>query len=214
MATICARESLIGRELDLDPKGKVYRGIHDDAARRYTASGGCVAEAKRSGRMRIGEVAARAGVSTKTVRHYESVGLIGSSRLANGYRDYNENSIRLVSEAHLLGTLGIRLDETRPFLDCLVAGNERADDCADSLVAYRRTIDDLDDRIDELSARRDALTALLAEAADRGGLPRCEFSAESASHSTSQTHTTSRAGSASATGPTSQTHSTSQGDLR
>jgi DNA-binding transcriptional MerR regulator len=76
--------------------------------------------------MRIGEVAARAGVSTKTVRHYESQGVLSSSRLPNGYRDYDENAVRLVSEAHVLGALGIRLGETRPFLDCLSAGNERS----------------------------------------------------------------------------------------
>ncbi|MCX7523144.1 MerR family DNA-binding transcriptional regulator [Microbacterium sp. STN6] len=126
--------------------------------------------------MRIGEVAARAGVSTKTVRHYESVGLIASTRLANGYREYDERSARLVAEAHLLGTLGIRLDATRPFLDCLVEGKERADDCADSLRAYRSAIADLDGRIAELAARRDALAALLTEAETRGAVPRCEFS--------------------------------------
>lgn len=125
--------------------------------------------------MRIGEVAARAGVSTKTVRHYESQGVLSSSRLSNGYRDYDENAVRLVSEAHVLGRLGIRLGETRPFLDCLSAGNERADDCADSLVAYRRAIADVDGRIAELTARRDALSALLRDAEGRGTRPLCEF---------------------------------------
>jgi DNA-binding transcriptional MerR regulator len=71
--------------------------------------------------MRISEVAARAGVSTKTVRHYESQGVLSSSRLPNGYRDYDENAVRVVSEVHVLGVLGIRLGETRPFLDCLSA---------------------------------------------------------------------------------------------
>ena len=125
--------------------------------------------------MRIGEVAARAGVSTKTVRHYESQGVLSSSRLPNGYRDYDENAVRLVSEAHVLGALGIRLGETRPFLDCLSAGNERVDDCADSLVAYRRAIADVNGRIDGLTARRDALTALLRDAESRGAVPLCEF---------------------------------------
>ncbi|WP_349903643.1 MerR family DNA-binding transcriptional regulator [Parafrigoribacterium humi] len=125
--------------------------------------------------MRIGEVAARAGVSTKTVRHYESRGIISSSRLPNGYRDYDENAVRLVSEARVLGTLGIRLGETRPFLDCLSAGNERVDDCADSLAAYRRAISEVTDRIDELTVRRDALNALLRAAESRGVTPLCEF---------------------------------------
>ncbi|MEU1669239.1 MerR family DNA-binding transcriptional regulator [Streptomyces sparsogenes] len=45
--------------------------------------------------MRISELARRAGVTTKAVRYYESLGLLRPGRLANGYRDYNEHDVRL-----------------------------------------------------------------------------------------------------------------------
>ncbi|MFG3131043.1 MerR family DNA-binding transcriptional regulator [Streptomyces tendae] len=37
--------------------------------------------------MQISELARRAGVTTKAVRYYESLGLLAPGRLANGYRD-------------------------------------------------------------------------------------------------------------------------------
>ncbi|MEU6076968.1 redoxin family protein [Micromonospora sp. NPDC047074] len=119
--------------------------------------------------MRIGELARRAGVTPKAVRHYESLGLIAATREANGYRDFREDDVRLVREIRLLGRLGIRADRTRPFLDCLTAGSEHADDCPAALAGYRAAIDDLTARIAELTARRAALTRRLREAAHRNG---------------------------------------------
>lgn len=117
--------------------------------------------------MRIGELAERAGVTTKAVRYYESVGLVRSSRLPNGYRSYDEHAVRLVREVRALGALGIRVENARPFLDCLIAGGEKGDDCAAPLAVYRTAIDDLDDRIAQLELGRTALVTLLEDATDR-----------------------------------------------
>ena len=133
--------------------------------------------------MRIGEVARGAGVSPKTVRYYESLGLFSVGRLANGYRDYDESHVELVREIQSLRTLGIGAEQTRPFLDCLVAGNERADDCAESVAAYRATVATLDARIAELQSRRAALAELIADASARER-PLCEFAAVTAAAAT------------------------------
>ncbi|GAA1260941.1 redoxin family protein [Kitasatospora nipponensis] len=117
--------------------------------------------------MRIGEVARRAGVTTKTVRYYESLGLITPARLANGYRDYSEHDARLVGEMRALTRLGIAVEQTRPFLACLAGGHDHADDCPASLAVYRAAIDDLDERIEALSARRAVLARHLQDAAYR-----------------------------------------------
>ncbi|WP_326736388.1 redoxin domain-containing protein [Streptomyces sp. NBC_01022] len=117
--------------------------------------------------MRISEVARRAGVTTKTVRYYESLGLIAPARLANGYRDYSEHDARLVCEARELNRLGIPVERTRPFLECLTNGRDHVDDCPSSLAGYRDAIDDLTLRIEELTARRSVLARHLHEAAHR-----------------------------------------------
>ncbi|QDZ13638.1 MerR family DNA-binding transcriptional regulator [Humibacter ginsenosidimutans] len=137
--------------------------------------------------MRIGEVATSAGVTVKTVRHYETLGLIRSTRLSNGYRDYGEDAPRLVAEAHALSRAGIRLEQTRPFLDCLSEGSEHGDDCVTTRPAYRAAIDDLTERIDELSRRRDALLELLATAEAREDAG-CQFADARPVHEDSRVH--------------------------
>lgn len=117
--------------------------------------------------MKIGELARRAGVTPKAVRYYESLGLLEDRRLANGYRDYDEHDVRLVREIRALGDLGIRVEQTRPFLECLLDGRERGDDCAAPLEVYRVAIRDLDERIAALGARRTALSEMLRDATVR-----------------------------------------------
>jgi DNA-binding transcriptional MerR regulator len=123
--------------------------------------------------MRIGEVAERAGVTVKAVRYYETLGLLQPTRRPNGYRDYPSSHVQLVREINALSRLGVAVDETRPFLDCIISGNERGDDCLASLDTYRETIESLDSTIADLSQRRDALAALLASASARTE-PLCE----------------------------------------
>jgi len=117
--------------------------------------------------MKIGEVAARAGVTTKAVRYYESLGLIVPARLSNGYRDYGEHEVRLVREVCSLHQLGIPVERTRPFLECLATGRDHADDCPASLPTYRDTIAELTERIESLTAKRAALLSQLHQAAYR-----------------------------------------------
>ncbi|MBT2382664.1 MerR family DNA-binding transcriptional regulator [Streptomyces sp. ISL-11] len=117
--------------------------------------------------MRIGELARRADVTAKAVRYYESLGLITAERLANGYRDYAEDDVRLVREIRELSLLGIPVERTRPFLECLAAGRRHSDDCPSSLAGYRDAIDELTERIEGLTARRAALVAQLRASAYR-----------------------------------------------
>ncbi|WP_234433355.1 MerR family DNA-binding transcriptional regulator [Streptomyces sp. NRRL WC-3549] len=82
-------------------------------------------------------------MTTKTVRYYESLGLISPARLANGYRDYTEHDARMVREARELNRLMIPVERTRPFLECLADGQDRVDECPSSLAGYREAIGEL-----------------------------------------------------------------------
>ena len=117
--------------------------------------------------MLISELAREAGVTTKAVRYYESIGLIAAQRRPNGYREYGDDDVRLVREIRDLSALGIRVEQSRPFLECLVAGHGQGDDCADARAIYRSAIAEFDARIGELVARRDAVVALLDDAFER-----------------------------------------------
>lgn len=106
-------------------------------------------------------------MTAKAVRYYESLGLITPGRLPNGYRCYDEDHVRLVREIKALGDLGIPAGRTRPFLECLAAGHQHADDCPASLAGYRQAADELTQRIEGLAARRSALLSRLHQAVHR-----------------------------------------------
>ncbi|WP_214407979.1 MerR family transcriptional regulator [Pseudonocardia lacus] len=120
--------------------------------------------------MRIGELSERAGVSTRTLRHYEELGLLPARRRANGYREYDEADLRLLAEIRDLVELGFALEETRPFLDCLRAGHPTGTSCPDARAVQLRKLAEVDDLIDRLRAVR----AELADQLDAPA-PRCHL---------------------------------------
>jgi DNA-binding transcriptional MerR regulator len=68
--------------------------------------------------LRIGEVAERLGVSTRTLRYYEEVGLLTpSGRTGGGARHYTDLDLERVKHIRRLQTLmGFDLDRIRVFL--------------------------------------------------------------------------------------------------
>ncbi|MDQ1016163.1 MerR family transcriptional regulator [Streptomyces afghaniensis] len=132
--------------------------------------------------MRIGELAARAGTTTRTLRYYESRGLLPARREGNGYRTYDECDLKLLEQIRTLQDFGFDLEETRPFVECLRAGHPEGDTCPASLAVYRRKLDELDSLIGQLAsvresvARQLARAELAAEAEVPGGPePQCEL---------------------------------------
>lgn len=114
--------------------------------------------------MRIGELAERAGTTTRTLRYYESRGLLSARRSVNGYRTYDEDDLRLLQQIRTLQDFGFELEETRPFVECLRAGHPAGDSCADSIAVYRRKLAELDGLIDQLRTVRGQVGAELARA--------------------------------------------------
>jgi DNA-binding transcriptional MerR regulator len=113
--------------------------------------------------MRIRELAALAGTTTRTLRYYEEQGLLPAARSANGYRAYDEHDVRLVGEIRSLQSIGFSLEDIRPFVECLQAGHDAGDECPASVDVYRRKLAYLDRQIGELTGIRDRLAARLAE---------------------------------------------------
>ncbi|MEU6146131.1 MerR family transcriptional regulator [Streptomyces sp. NPDC047081] len=112
--------------------------------------------------MRIGELAARAGTTTRTLRYYESRGLLPARRGGNGHRTYDESDLKLLRQIRTLQDFGFDLEETRPFVECLRAGHEEGDTCPASIDVYRRKLAELDELIGELKAVRAEIGVRLA----------------------------------------------------
>ena len=122
--------------------------------------------------MRIGELASSTGTTTRALRYYEAQGLLSAPRRTNGYRDYDETHLRLVREIQTLQAVGFALEDTRPFVECLLAGNASGDSCPGSQAVYRRKLAEVDACLERLGALRRELAAKLSSAAthsDQGG---------------------------------------------
>ena len=117
--------------------------------------------------MRIGELAERAQVSIKAVRYYEQLGLVLPGRLSNGYRDYSDHDLRVITEIRTLSGFGINPARAAPFIECLETGHQHSDECPASLAAYRDSIAELDRTIASLSSRREHLAERLQQGASR-----------------------------------------------
>ncbi|MEV0153083.1 MerR family transcriptional regulator [Micromonospora sp. NPDC050686] len=114
--------------------------------------------------MLIGELAARAGTSTRTLRYYETHGLVRPHRSANGYRVYDEAELRVVHEIRALLAVGFDLADIRPFVACLRAGHSSGDVCPDSVAVLRRKLAEVDAYLDRLGGVRQQLQEQLTHA--------------------------------------------------
>lgn len=106
--------------------------------------------------MRIGELAAVVGVTTRTVRHYHHQGLLPEpERRPNGYRDYTLRHAVVLARIRRLTELGLGLAEVRDVL---------ADDAGKDLVEVLSELDeDLARQEAAIRERRARLRALLRQ---------------------------------------------------
>ena len=116
--------------------------------------------------MLIGELAERAGTSTRTLRYYEQHGLVRPRRDANGYRQYDDAELRVVHEIRALLAVGFGLEDIRPFVACLRAGNESGHVCPDSVLVLRRKLAEVDGYIGQLTEVRQQLRSQLDQAVE------------------------------------------------
>ncbi|TFW32357.1 MerR family transcriptional regulator [Massilia horti] len=104
--------------------------------------------------MRIGAVAQAAGVSCDTLRYYEKLGLVRSTRAGNGYRRYAPETAQLVSYIRTAQKLGFSLAEIGASMPSVWQAAD-PDAAVAELLAQKVKI--LDDRIEELQSLKDEL---------------------------------------------------------
>ncbi|MBL1107175.1 MerR family transcriptional regulator [Streptomyces sp. 5-8] len=100
--------------------------------------------------MKIGELARRTGVSERSLRYYETQGLLASDRTPGGHREYPEAAVDRVIRIQELYAAGLHSEKIRQLLPCM-----RDRDGGPSAVATPKLVADLTaerDRIDRLIA--------------------------------------------------------------
>ena len=116
--------------------------------------------------MRIGELAERLGVTTKSIRFYESTGLMPEpARTPSGYRDYGEADVERLTFIKTAQRLGLTLDEISEIIAFRDRGQQPCGYVTDLL---HRQVADLDRRIGEMQQLREELEALESRAVAGG----------------------------------------------
>lgn len=117
--------------------------------------------------MRIGEVAAQAGVHVQTIRFYERRGLLRQpQRLRSGYRDYPSETVQVVRLIKQLQEHGFTLKEVETLLRLQSA---RATQVPELHAHLQAKIDSLEVKIQALQAMRDKLKVLTGQLAHDNG---------------------------------------------
>lgn len=120
---------------------------------------GAAGEAPAESFVDIGEACRRCGVSPRTVRYYEEVGLLpGVRRRASGRRVYGRDELERLAFIGRLKKLGLTLAEIRELNAVYGIGGSTRDmlRVLDGLLG--RHLEGLDARIDELVALRSDMT--------------------------------------------------------
>ncbi|SDE32003.1 MerR family transcriptional regulator [Glycomyces harbinensis] len=109
--------------------------------------------------MRIGELSERSGLSRDAIRFYERIGLVGSQRSPNGYREFGAETVPWLDYVRTAQRLGFSLAEIGRHGEEL----RESPDSAEALSAL------FAEKIALVDAKMAELAALREELADRAG---------------------------------------------
>ena len=112
--------------------------------------------------MRIGELGEAVGLTTKTIRYYESIGLLPEpGRTTSGYRDYGEDAVERLGFVKQAQSSGLTLAEIGSILEIKEAGGES---CRHTRALLNRHLNALDAQIDAMQRQRRELAELAERA--------------------------------------------------
>ena len=124
--------------------------------------------------MRIGELAARAGLTVKALRFYESAGVLPEpERRPSGYRDYDEAALTRLRFVRAAQAAGLTLAEIRQIV---TVREHHGPPCRHVTALLEDHAVDLDRRIAELTALREEVRRL-RDRADRLDPADCDTTA-------------------------------------
>lgn len=116
----------------------------------------------------IGELAERTGLSLRTIRHYDEVGLLPArARTQGGFRVYEEDDVDRLQLIRRMKPMGYTLEEMSELLGLLLDGRGQGEG------------ETVSSHLAEAQRRRDQLARSLAQAEELVGLLRAREAAPS-----------------------------------
>ena len=109
--------------------------------------------------MNISKVSKLTGLSSKTIRYYESIQLLAEpARAANGYRDYSDKHVEILKFIQSARKMGFAIKDVKNLLTLWQDKNRASRDVRE---LAKRHIDEIEGRINELKGIRDTLKNLI-----------------------------------------------------
>jgi DNA-binding transcriptional MerR regulator len=113
--------------------------------------------------LQIGEVAERVGLSLRTIRHWDEVGLVvPSARSTGGFRLYTDDDVERLLFVKTLKPLDLSLDQIRDLVTLMADARDGlpSEDVRSRLALYRTATDA---RVEALTAQLQGLRSLARE---------------------------------------------------
>lgn len=117
--------------------------------------------------MRIGELSERSGASPRSIRYYESVGLLSSHRDGHGYRVFDADAVQQIAQIKLLLQVGLDITDIVAVLPCV--GNPDALRCAQARQRFTEQIARIERQQRLLAQAKSLLIELRTEGAAAAG---------------------------------------------
>ncbi len=120
--------------------------------------------------MNIGDAAKRSGLPAKTIRYYETIGLVAPARRAdNGYRHYREKDVAALHFLQRARSTGFSIDECRQLLDLY---QDQGRHSADVKALVLDKVGQIDRQLEQLQSMRTTLFTLAGRCSGDEG-PHC-----------------------------------------
>ncbi|MCY1703870.1 MerR family transcriptional regulator [Deinococcus sp. SL84] len=115
---------------------------------------------RSSEEMLIGELAKLAGVTPRTIRHYESLGLVRAvQRKSNGFHTYDHEAVQRIAKINTLKYLGLSLEEIASVLDLYFVEPAGIEGKKAVLALLENHLRETDERLTALTVLREQIAA-------------------------------------------------------
>jgi len=112
--------------------------------------------------MKIGDVAQQTGLSTKTIRYYEDLGVLPDpERSSNGYRSYDDGVVDRIGFIRDAQAAGLSLTEIQLILDLRDTGEST---CAHTLELLESHLADVETQLSELERTKNRIQGMITAA--------------------------------------------------
>lgn len=109
--------------------------------------------------MYIGAIARKSGLSPRTIRYYETIGVLPrAARTGSGYRFYTDEAVSRLEFIHKAKSLGLTLKEIRQIL---VLHDRGVVPCEHTKEFIRHKLNEIDEKIAALRALKATLSEVL-----------------------------------------------------